>query len=80
MCIRDRLLAFGRDLAHHALDVVDAVFFHCAAVELVEVLAGGTHVNVEHIHVRIRVLVPEDVYKRQPLFLLLDGEGNPCRA
>ena len=35
------LAVLGRDLADHALDVVDAVLLHGPAVELVEVLAGS---------------------------------------
>ena len=56
----ERSVALGRDLADHALDVVNAVLLDRAAVELVEVLAGGTHVDVEHIHIGVRVLVADE--------------------
>jgi len=51
----DRSVGLGIDLADHALYVVDAVFLDRAAVELVEVLSGGTHVNVEHINLGVWV-------------------------
>ena len=51
-----QLSAFRHDLADHALDVMHAVFLDGAAVKFIEVLAGGPHVDVEHINIRIRIL------------------------
>ena len=50
-----QLAVFGRDLADHALDVMYAVLLDGSAVELVKVLAGGAHVDIEHIYICIRV-------------------------
>ena len=53
-------VSVGRDLADHALDVVYAVFLDGAAVELVKALAGRTNVDVEHVHVGVGILVPDE--------------------
>ena len=50
-----QLAVFGRDLADHTLDIMHAVLLDGSAVELVKVLAGGAHVDIEHIYVCIRV-------------------------
>ena len=49
----------GGDLADHALDVMHAVLLHRAAVELVEVLAGGADVDVEDIHIGVRIFLAD---------------------
>ena len=49
------LAALRRDLADHALDVMHAVLLDGAAVELVKVFAGGPDVDVEDVHVGVRV-------------------------
>ena len=49
------LSVFWHNFSYHALDVVHAVFLDGAAVELIEVLAGGAHVDIEHIYVRIGI-------------------------
>ena len=49
------LAALRRDLADHALDVMHAVLLDGAAVELVKVLAGGPDVDVEDVHVGVRI-------------------------
>src|SRR5699024_3487569 len=48
------------DLAHLALNVVYAVFFHSTAVEFVKVLAGGTNVAIEDGHVHIWIFIPDE--------------------
>ena len=53
-----QLVSFGRNLADHTFDIVYAVFFHRSAVELVEVLPGSTHINVEDINLGVRIFVP----------------------
>ena len=53
------MAAHLRHLAHLALDVVDSVLLDRSAVELVEVLSRGSHVDVEHVDLHIRVLVPD---------------------
>ena len=45
----------GSYLADHALDVVDIVLLDSAAIELVEVLTGSTHVDVEYVYLGIRI-------------------------
>ena len=48
------------NLAHLTLYIVDTVVFHSAAVELIKVLAGGTDINVEHSHIGVGVLIPDE--------------------
>ena len=55
-----KFFAVGRYLADHTLDVMHAVFFHGAAIELVEVLAGGTHVDIENIHLSVGVFIADE--------------------
>ncbi|OPZ68613.1 MAG: hypothetical protein BWY81_00779 [Firmicutes bacterium ADurb.Bin467] len=55
-----QLAVLPPDLADHALDVLDAVLLGGAAVELVEVLAGRAHVDVEHAHADVRVLLAHE--------------------
>ena len=56
---QQRAVRLGRDLAHLALDVIDAVILHSPAVEFVKILAGSTDIDVKHGHVGIGVLVPD---------------------
>ena len=53
-------VALGGDLAHLTLYVVDAVILHRPAVEFVKILTGRPDVDIEHRHVGIRVLVPDE--------------------
>ena len=49
------LSVFRHDFSDHALDVMHAVFLDRSAVELIEVLAGRAHVDIEHIDLRIGI-------------------------
>lgn len=55
-----QLISLGRHLADHSLDIVDAVFLNGAAVELVEILTGCTHVDIENVNVGVRVFIPRE--------------------
>ena len=51
------LFALGNDLADHTLDVLDAVFLNSAAIELVEVLAGSSYVDIEDVNFGVGIFV-----------------------
>ncbi|CDC70437.1 unknown [Candidatus Colimorpha enterica] len=60
-CLNSQLaVGLWSDLADHALDVMHAVFLDRAAVELIKVLSGSTHVDVEHVNVGVRVLLADE--------------------
>ena len=48
-CLYAQLLSVLRDLTNHTFNIMYAVLLNCAAVELVKVLTGGTHVDVEYV-------------------------------
>ena len=48
---------FGRNFSDHSFYVMDAVFFDRAAVELIEILTGGTDVYIEYINVGVGIFV-----------------------
>ena len=81
-------LALRRHLADHALDVMHAVFLYRTAIELVEVLARRAHVDVEHVHLGVRVFVADQhgvlgrVHTADlgAVFLALLGAGTAARA
>ena len=52
-----QLIPLGGHLTDHTLHVLHAVLFHSATIELVKVLTGGTHVDVEDVHFGLGVLV-----------------------
>ena len=48
------------DLSDHALDVVNAVLFNRSSVELIEVLAWRSYVDIEYVYVRIGIFFPRE--------------------
>jgi len=54
--LHHQLAVFVVHLAYHALDVINAVLFHRAAVKFVVVFARTTHVNVKYVYFGIGVL------------------------
>ena len=57
--LHHQLAVFVIDLADHALDIIHAVLFHRAAVKLVVILSGGTHVDIEHVHLGVGIFFPD---------------------
>ena len=51
-----QLAVLRNHLAHHTLNIMYTVLFYSAAVELVKVLTGGTHINIEYVNIGIGVL------------------------
>ena len=45
------------NFSYLSLDVVHIVLFHRTAVKLIKVLARSTHINIEDMHIHIRVVV-----------------------
>ena len=51
------LLALGSNLSNHTLNVVNSLFLNGSAIELVEVLSGGTNVYVEYVNVGVGIFI-----------------------
>ncbi len=52
-------LSFRTYLADLTLDVMHAVLFNGSAIELIKGLARSPHIDIEHIDLRIRILVSD---------------------
>ena len=54
-----KFFSVGRYLADHTLDIMNAVFLDSAAIELIKVLTGGTHIDIENVYIGIGIFVTD---------------------
>ena len=58
--LNSEFFAFRRNLADHTFYIMNTVFLDRAAVELIEVLAGSTHVDIEYVNIGVGILVANE--------------------